>query len=67
MNNLKRPITTRWYKKDGSLSDRTRVDQGKLYIQGAQLADSGIYICQAQVGAEIVRDNVTLNVGGELN
>ena len=45
-------------------SIKVKSDDG---IQGAQLADSGIYICQAQVGAEIVRDNVTLNVGGKLN
>jgi hypothetical protein len=47
------------------MSDRTRVEQGRLYIQDAQLTDSGIYICQAQVGSEIVRDNVTLTVGGK--
>lgn len=29
------------------------------------MADSGIYVCQAQVGNEVVRDNVTLTVGGE--
>lgn len=44
---------------------RSRVDQGVLYIQNVQTDDSGVYICQAQVGSEIVRDNVTLTVGGK--
>ena len=60
-----KPLNIRWYKYDGSLSTRTRIDQGSLYIQDAQEDDSGVYICQAQVGHEIVRDNVTLTVGGE--
>jgi hypothetical protein len=47
------------------MSERTRVDHGSLYIQNAQADDSGIYICQAQVGNEIIRDNVTLTVGGK--
>ncbi|KAL7036766.1 hypothetical protein ACKWTF_008935 [Chironomus riparius] len=58
-----KPLNIRWYKYDGSLSTRTRIDQGSLYIQDAQEDDSGVYICQAQVGHEIVRDNVTLTVG----
>ncbi|XP_070509903.1 basement membrane-specific heparan sulfate proteoglycan core protein isoform X20 [Chironomus tepperi] len=58
-----KPLNIRWYKYDGTLSERTRIDQGSLYIQDAQEDDSGVYICQAQVGHEIVRDNVTLTVG----
>jgi hypothetical protein len=65
-NIFQRPVTIRWYKYEGSLSGRTRTEQGRLYIQDAQLADSGVYICQAQVGNEIVRDNVTLTVGGKI-
>jgi Immunoglobulin domain len=59
------PVTIRWYKQDGSFSERTSVDRGTLYIQDAQVDDSGVYICQAQSGSEIVRNNVTLTVGGE--
>lgn len=59
------PIQIRWYKYDGVFSDRTTVDRGRLYIQDAQVDDSGVYICQAQIGSEIVRDNVTLTVGGK--
>ena len=36
-----------------------------MFIQDAQRDDSGVYICQAQVGSEVVRDNVTLTVGGK--
>ncbi|XP_070509913.1 basement membrane-specific heparan sulfate proteoglycan core protein-like isoform X1 [Chironomus tepperi] len=61
-----KPLNIRWYKYDGTLSERTRIDQGSLYIQDAQEDDSGVYICQAQVGHEIVRDNVTLTVGAAI-
>lgn len=54
-----------WYKYDGAFSERATVDSGTLYIEGAQVDDSGVYICQAQIGSEIVRDNVTLTVGGK--
>jgi len=47
------------------MSDRAYIDSGILYIQDAQVDDSGVYICQAQIGSEIVRDNVTLTVGGK--
>lgn len=59
------PVNIRWYKFDGVFSERTTVDRGRLYIQEAQVDDSGVYICQAQIGSEIVRDNVTLTVGGK--
>jgi Immunoglobulin I-set domain len=59
------PVTIRWFKYDGSFSERTTVDRGTLYIQDAQVDDSGVYICQAQSGSEIVRNNVTLTVGGK--
>lgn len=62
---LQAPINIRWYKSDGVFSERATVDSGRLYIQDAQVDDSGVYICQAQIGAEIVRDNVTLTVGGK--
>lgn len=58
------PVHIRWYKFDGDLSSRTHVDRGTLFIQNAQVDDSGVYICQAEIGSEIVRDNVTLSVGG---
>lgn len=59
------PVNTRWYKYEGSLSERAVVDRGTLFIQDAQVDDSGVYICQAQIGTEVVRDNVTLTVGGK--
>lgn len=64
---LKAPVTIRWYKYDGTFSDRVSVDRETLFIQDAQVDDSGVYICQAQSGSEVVRDNVTLTVGGKLN
>jgi len=64
---LQAPVTIRWYKYDGAFSDRAYTDRGTLYIQDAQVDDSGIYICQAQSGTEIVRDNVTLTVGGNFD
>lgn len=42
------------------------IDRGNLMITDAQIDDSGVYICQANYGNEIVRDNVTLTVGGKL-
>lgn len=49
------------------MSERATIDSGTLYIQEAQVDDSGVYICQAQSGSEIVRGNVTLTVGGKFN
>jgi hypothetical protein len=42
------------------------IDRGTLLIRDAQVDDSGVYICQANYGSEIVRDNVTLTVGCKL-
>lgn len=38
-----------------------------MVIRDAQVDDSGVYICQAQHGSEVVRDNVTVTVGGNKN
>lgn len=62
---IQTPIRIRWYKYEGTFSERVILDRDTLYIQDAQVDDSGIYICQAQDGSEIVRDNVTLTVGGK--
>jgi Immunoglobulin I-set domain len=57
------PVTIDWYKYDGVLSDRANIDSGTLYIENAQVDDSGVYICQAEGrNKEIVRDNVTLTI-----
>lgn len=37
-----------------------------MVIRDAQIDDSGVYVCQAQYGSEVVRDNVTVTVGGKL-
>lgn len=60
------PVSIRWYKLEGRLSDRTYVESGTLYIRDAQIDDSGVYVCQGQSGTEIVRENVTLTVGGKI-
>lgn len=62
---LKAPVNIEWLKYDGRLSNRVTIERGTLFIQDAQVDDSGVYICQARVGSEIVRDNVTLTVGGK--
>lgn len=48
------------------MSPQSYVEKGILYIRDAQIDDSGVYVCQAQVSGEIVRQNVTLTVGGKI-
>ena len=47
------------------MPSQSYVEQGVLYIRDAQIDDSGVYVCQAQNVGEIVRQNVTLTVGGK--
>jgi len=62
---LQIPLTIRWYKMNGRLSDRTYVDSGTLTITNTQVDDSGVYVCQAQRGQETVQEKVTVTVGGK--
>lgn len=58
-------MNVRWYKKGGRLSSTARIDSGTLIIPDTTVDDSGIYICQANSGQEIVSEEVTVAVGSK--
>lgn len=59
------PITVTWHKQDGNLPPRAYQEHGVLTISNVQHSDSGIYVCQAQSGADSVEEKVTITVGGK--
>lgn len=61
------PISVRWLKENGLLSETSYEDHGTLVITNAQYGDSGVYICQAQDGRDVIRQKITLAVGSKLN
>lgn len=61
------PITVRWQKEHGRLPERAYEDSGTLTIRNVQYDDSGIYVCQAQSGHEVVEQKVTVTVGSKYN
>lgn len=63
----KLPIIVRWSKENGKLPEKAVEDHGTLFITNAQYADSGVYICQAHDGRDIVKDKVTVAVGSKLH
>ena len=63
---FQRPLKLNWYKEGGELPRDRASDnrQGLLVITNLRPEDSGIYVCTADDGLNVVTERATLNVGG---
>ncbi|XP_055374705.1 basement membrane-specific heparan sulfate proteoglycan core protein isoform X7 [Condylostylus longicornis] len=57
------PINVKWLKLEDNLPYDAEQSNGILRLYNLQVHDSGVYVCQAQSGNEVVEEQIPINVG----